>query len=469
MLLSLLKFVLRTRFSRPFLVFIAIAVAYSIAVARLTPATALTVIFGYYAAGITAFFLAMALATGGVMVMKSDRDYLFTLPLSTRDLSLSIFFAQFVAFGTTALLMFVYLAPEFTSPLLLVDLVALALIFTSLGVIAPSLQTRTRIILSVGLALWTLLSFANVPFTPGSAFNGNLYGGTATLVILAAVTVAAAFRGLSRVELDMMRSMVRSTSSEVKSPNSYAGKSPIGAIYSMNLSNMSLAGRMNMAGTSRYVSKRVKTRWLVAATSAGAVAYFAAVLYLRNARVAGNADTVGPAGILAAVVLAFLAFFLSQSAITNERMWLSLTSLPAVTYFRHLIASRVLSLFMILAPFAVADAVLLTLGYGNTLGALAVVLTVIPGSYVLEVCWAAYVAPIQIKGDDMMMPAQFNLKQLATTLPLVAVIFLVSVASIFPTVAAVGGLVLIVASILLTMSAGFWRRVVTRLTESGFV
>ena len=468
MLLSLLKFVIRTRFSRPFLIFIAIMVAYSVAISRALPPAGMTLIFGTYSTVIIALFLAMALATGGVMVLKSDRDYLFTLPLSTRDLSISIFTSQFIAFGVTVLLMFVYLAQGFTSPLLLVDLAALALTFTSLGVIAPSLQTRARILLSVVLALWTLLALVNVPFTPGSAFNGDLYGGTATLLILAAVTVTAAFRGLSRIELDMMKSMVRSTSSEIKSPNSYAGRSPIGAMYSMNLSTMSLAGRMNMAGTSRYVSKRVKTQWVLAATSAAAGAYFLLVLFLRDAITGRNAGSV-PAEILVAIILSFLSFFLSQSAITNERMWLSLTSLPASTYFRHLIASRVLSLLLILAPFAVADAVLLGLGYSGALGALVIVVAVIPGSYVLEVCWAAYIAPIQVKGDDMVMPTQFNLKQMATGVPLIAVFVLVSVASIFPMVAAVGGLLLIVASILLTMSGGFWRMVVTRLTENGFV
>lgn len=468
MLLRLLKFVVRTRFSRPFLIFIGIVTAYSIAISRALPPAGLNIIFGYYSAGLIAFFLAMALATGGVMVLKSDRDYLFTLPLSTRDLSLSIFFSQFIAFGVTVLLMFVYLAQGFTSPLLVVDLVALALTFTSLGVIAPSLRTRVRLILSVVLALWTLLAFLNVPFTPGSAFNGNLYGGTVTLVILAAVTVTAAFRGLSRVELDMMKSIVRSTSSEVKSPNSYAGRSPIGAMYSMNLSTMSLAGRVNMAGTSRYVSKRVKTRWIVAATSAAAAAYFALVLFLGKAIVTRNMSSV-PAEILVAIILSFLAFFFSQSAITNERLWLSLTSLPASTYFRHLIMSRVLSLLLILAPFAVADAVLLGLGSSGALGALIIVVAVIPGSYVLEVCWAAYVAPIQVKADDMVMPTQFDLKQMAAVFPMIAVLVLVSVASVYPNVAAAGGLVLIVASVLLTMSAGFWRRVVTRLTESGFV
>lgn len=428
----------------------------------------MNVVLGYYAVGIIAFFLATALATGGVMVLKSDRDYLFTLPLRTRDLSLSIFFSQFLAFGVTVLLMFVYLGPAFTSPLLVADLGALALVFTSLGIIAPSMKTRARIALSLAVGIWTLLSYVGVPFTPASAFNGDLYGGTATLLVLAVVTLAAAFRGLSRIELDMMKSLVRSTSADVKYPNSFAGKSPIGAIYSMNLSTMSLAGRMNMAGASRYVSRRVKTRWVVATTSAAAATYFVLVRSVGNMAFGKTTNSV-PAEIIVAIILSLLAFFLSQSAITNERIWLSLTSLPTGTYFRHLIGSRVLSLLLILAPFVLADAALLTFGDWGALGALIIVVAVIPGTYVLEVCWDAYVAPIQVRGDDLTMPSQFNIKQMATAIPIVAVLFLVSIATLSPLVAGAGGLVLCALAVLLTMSGRFWSRVVTRLTESGFV
>jgi hypothetical protein len=468
-LLKLLKFVVRTRFSRPLLIFITIMLVYYTAISQLIPSRQANLILGYYGTGIIALFLAMALATGGVMIFKSDRDYLFTLPLSTRDLSIAIFFSQFIAFGITILFMFGYLYQTLASPLLLADLVALALTFTSLGVIAPSMTTRLRIALSVGLALWTLVALANFPLSPGAAFNGNVYGGTATLVGLAGVTTVLAFRGLSRIELDMMRSLVRTTSSEIKSQNSYVGKSPIGAIYSMNLSNMSLAGRMNMAGTSRYVSRRVKTRWVVTTATVAAAAYFAYALLQGPPAPAVNGTDTFPAAIAAAVGLALVSFFLSQSAITNERVWLSLTSLPPATYFRHLITSRVISLMLILAPFAVANLILLALGYGAALGALGVILAVIPGSYVLEICWAAYIAPIQVKGDDMMMAAQFSMRQLAAALPLGGVILLVSIASIVPLVAVIGGLVICAISAVLTMSGGFWSRVVTKLTENGFV
>jgi len=442
---------------------------YYTAISSLIPTQQANLILGYYGTAIVALFLAMALATGGIMIFKSDRDYLFALPLSTRDLSIAIFFSQFIAFGISILFIFGYLDQTLASPLLVADLVALALTFTSLGIIATSMTTKLRAALSVGLALWTVAGLAKFPLSPGAAFNGNPLGGTATTVALAAVTTALAFRGLSRIELDMMRSLVRTTSSDIKSQNSYVGRSPIGAIYSMNLSNMSLAGRMNMAGTSRYVSRRVKTRWVFVTATVAAAAYFAyALLQGSPAQAVSGTDTF-PGAIIVAVLLTFVSFFLSQSAITNERIWLSLTSLPPSTYFRHLIASKVISLMLILAPFAVANSILLALGYGSSLGALGVILAVIPGAYVLEICWAAYIAPIQIKGDDMMMAAQFSLRQLATALPLGGVIILVSIASIVPLVAIVGGLLICAISAFLTLSSGFWSRVLTKLTENGFV
>jgi hypothetical protein len=465
---KLLRFILRTRFSRPFLILLGIIVLYAVIATSLTTPSDVATVLSYEGTAVVAFFFAMSLATGGVMVMKSDRDYLFTLPLGARDLSISIFFSQFIAYGASILFILIYLAPGFSSPLLAVDVIALALTVTSLGIIATSLQTRVRLFLSVALACWTLLALENVPFTPASAFNGNLYTGTATLLLLTAATTTAAVRGLSRVELDMMRNLIRTSSADVKAPTSFAGKSPIGAIYSMNITNMSIAGRMNMAGTSRYVSRRVKTQWVLVASSVAAVAYFIFALYTGNFQVASGTDAF-PGAVITAVILSFLGFFFSQSAITNERIWLSLTSLPPVTYFRHLIGSKLLSLMIILTPFAVADAVLAAFGYPMELAGLVIVLTVIPASFVLQICFSAYLAPIQVKGDDMMMPAQFNLRQMATGLLIIPVIFLATLSAIFPLVAVAGGLALCALSALLVFSAGFWSRVVTKLTENGFV
>jgi hypothetical protein len=225
---------------------------------------------------------------------------------------------------------------------------------------------------------------------------------------------------------------------------------------------------MNMAGTSRYVSRRVKTQWVLAASSVAAAAYFVFALYSGLAQTVSGSDTF-PGAILAAVLLSLLGFFFSQSAITNERIWLSLTSLPPATYFRHLVGSKLLSLMIILTPFAVADAILAAFGYPMELAGLVIVLMVIPASFVLQICFAAYMAPIQVKGDDMMMPAQFNLRQMAIGLLLIPAVLLATLSAIFPLVAVVGGLALCALSAALVFSGGFWSRVVTKLTENGFV
>lgn len=468
MLPKLLKFILRTRFSRPFLILMGVVVLYAVIATGLTPPSEVTKVLSYEGTGVVAFFFGVSLATGGVMVMKSDRDYLFTLPLSVRDLTISIFFSQFIAYGASILFVLIYLAPGFSSPLLALDVLALALTVTSLGIIATSMETRVRLLLSALLAVWTLSALDNFPYSPASAFNGNLYAGTATLLLLTAATTIAAVRGLSNVELDMMRNLIRTSSADVKSPTSFAGKSPIGAIYSMNITNMALASRMNMAGTSRFVSKRVKTQWILAASSVAAAAYFAYVLREGRVQTLNGAGT-SPGAVVAAIVLSMLGFFFSQSAITNERLWLSLTSLPPATYFRHLIGSKLVSLMIILAPFAVADAVLAASGYTMALAGLVIVLTVIPASFVLQICFSAYIAPMQVKGDDMMMPGQFNLNQMATGLLVVPAILLAALSAAFLMVAIVGGIILYVIAASLVVSAGFWSRVVTKLTENGFV
>ena len=69
--------------------------------------------------------------------------------------------------------------------------------------------------------------------------------------------------------------------------------------------------------------------------------------------------------------------------------------------------------------------------------------------------------PSEAHRGRLVMAAQFNLRQMGVALPLVAVmLLLVSVGSLSPLVA---------VSALLAMGSGFWNRIVTRLTENGFV
>jgi len=99
MLAKLVKFVLLTRFSKPLLGVIAFFLAYDIVIRALTNSPGFSTGFSYYAVGATIFFITVSLLFGGLFILKSDRDYLLTLPLKRRDLSISLFTAQFVGSG----------------------------------------------------------------------------------------------------------------------------------------------------------------------------------------------------------------------------------------------------------------------------------------------------------------------------------------------------------------------------------
>jgi len=177
---KLVKFVLLTRFSRPLLGLVVFFLIYDTVIRGLTAGNAPQFSGGisYYAIGASIFFIAMSLMFGGLFILKSDRDYLLTLPLKRRDLSLSLFIAQFVGSGITILFLYgFYIAGAGdleTTIVLVANLVLLACVVTSLGVISNILQTWKRAVLAVALGLWCFSSILGFSFTPVSAFSGEL-------------------------------------------------------------------------------------------------------------------------------------------------------------------------------------------------------------------------------------------------------------------------------------------------------
>src|SRR2546430_2389499 len=239
MLAKLVKFVLLTRFSKPLLGLVTFSLAYDVVIRTVTTGNSpeFSGGFSYYAVGASIFFIAVSLLFGGLFVLKSDRDYLLTLPLKRRELSLSLFTAQFVGSGITILFLFgFYLAGAGTLQTTIVlgaDLAILAAVVTALGVVSNILSTRVRAGVAAILGVWCLSSILGNPFTPVSPFTGDLLYGSITLFGFAAVTVPVALRELAYLELGSMRSLLRATSSEYKKTMSFAGKSPVRAVSTL--------------------------------------------------------------------------------------------------------------------------------------------------------------------------------------------------------------------------------------------
>ncbi len=475
MLLKLAWFVIITRFSKPLLILTSFFLMYDVLIRAVTVGNAdeFSGGFAYYAVGASIFFVTMSLLLGGIFVLKSDRDYLLTLPLNRLELSLSLFLAQFIGSGISILFLFgFYLAGAGTldvAAVLVGNLLVLAALVTALGVVSNILVFWKRLVISLLIGLWCYSTFLGNPFTPVSAFTGQLLIGSLTLIGLAVVVVPLALRELAFLEVGSMRSILRVTSSEYKKSMSFAGKSPVRAVYSYHLSFLELVGRVNLAGSTSFRSARVKTRTVLVVTSILAALYF----YITTRQAAIGQTMFRPyegvvfvVPILLGVVVLVL---MSQGTFSNERGWLAFTSMDPATYLRHLLLSRAASALSIIGPFVVANIVLALLGVPRTLNMALDLLVSVPSAAMISAYLVARLGAVQQVKEEGMMPGQFELKQILVILPVYVFIGLIIASEVSLPIAIAVSVVLGGLAALLLSRASTWRGIAYKLTEKGFI
>ncbi len=474
MLAKLVKFVVFTRFSKPLLGLIAFFLVYGSVVRGVTQGSEATTVFSYYAIGASIFLIIMSLLLGGLFVMKSDRDYLLTLPLSRRDLSISLFTAQFIGSGITIVFMYSFYIPG-SSGLVgtivsIADLALLACLVTALSVISNLLETWKRLLLAMGLAAWCATAVLGFPFTPVSSFNGNLAYGSLTLFLLTAIVLPVALRELAYLELGSMRTILRSSSSEYKQNMSFQGMSPIRALYSYHLAFLELAGRINIGGSTSYRTARVKTRTVILATLVAGVAYF---VFTVLSPVSGNLRVYVPSRAIVYIISVFMGaivlVLMSLSAFSNERGWLAFTAMDPATYLRHLVLSRVVSTLAIVSPFGIADIIIAIVRDPTGLNSAVALLVTIPAASIIAAYIVARAGAVQQVKEEGIMPGQFDLRQLVVILPVYFFIGLIIVSLLSFVVAIIIAAILGFLSLLLLGRASIWRGIAYRLTEKGFI
>ena len=471
MLAKLLKFVIVTRFSKPLLALVALVLAYNTVIRLATSSNSQTFPggFQYYPVGFSAFFIVVSLLFGGLFIMKSDRDYLLTLPLSRTELTLSLFAAQFLGSGVS--LLFVYgfyisaVGSLETILFLVMDIVLFALLMTSLGVVSNLLQSRTRGALAAALAFWCVPALVGFPFTPVSMFTGYLVYGSLTLLGLTIILVPLALKELSQIELGSMRTLLRATGSDYKKNMSFSGKTPLGAIYSYHLSFLDLAGRINLAGTTGYKAARVKTTTVLIVSSLVALVFW----ILAGLSPIAEFPARPAVGVLGIIMGIFVLVMMSQGAFANERGWLAFTALDPATYIRHLLVSKIVSALAILGPFAIVSLVLAYQGVEIGLNSAIVLLVTIPAASILMTYFVARFGVVQQIKEEGMMPGEFNLRQLVTILPTYVVIGLLVVSGLSLQSSFIIATIMAVLAILILLPSSLWRGIAYRLTERGFI
>lgn len=411
MLLKLLKFVIVSRFSKQILIVMLILLVYALFISSVSSSTA--TVYYYYGPAVLAFFPIIPVMGGGIAVLKSDRDFLFTLPVKRSDLAFSLFVVQLLSFG---LIIIYVLAYSFSSlkdilAYALIDFIALILSTTSLGPITYSLKFGWRILIAVFLIVWAVSVFLGFPFSPAAIYTGHPIYADITSVLLAVVTVPLAFRSLSRVDLDLMKTFTRYSSGEVKHVKRFSGLSPTRAIFAENFFIMEVSGRINaMGGGGSYRASRFRLSRGIIVTSVLAAVYYYIFVFRLSSNYAEFATL-----ILSIYSVIFIMFF-TMGILGSERLWLGFMTRSPTHYLRDVIAAKSLSIAALLSPLAISNFAIAFHGNEQALNFGLTLLVLIPSLLIIIVYMSAFLYPLQIK-EDLMMPGQFNLRQMATLLP----------------------------------------------------
>ncbi len=469
MLGKLVKFLIVTRFSKPLVAFIFVFLAYSVILGTLYSSVETTnSFFNYYLVGILIFLTVFMVFLGGVALMKSDLDYLFTLPLNRRELVVSLYLMQFMATGISFLFAVGYVLPYVSGGLLQKGIMAgnialLALLVTSLSIISFKLETRQKALLATILGVWAILPILGFNYSFTSVFTGNMTAGTFIVIALNIPFNIYAVRQLRDIEIGFLKTTSRRSGTEFRNPESFAGKSPVEAIYAHHLSELSLTGRFGIGGSVSVRISRIRLYYLLIP------APFLAFIYLYLAFREGNVGPINITLLLGSLYIGiFSSILFAQEVLSHERAWLAFISMPIKVYWRSLAISKIMQTYVIMAPFIVSDMVLMFFGFKSALNALIFMGITVPLSPVVTIYFSSRLSVNQIV-DSEIMTGQQNLKQMLSLGPILflSMMAIVSVVSLVGALVVVGIAVATVAY--LVGSSHVSENMVFKLTEKGFV
>ena len=400
--LRLAWFVVKTRLSRGLVALTLVMVAYGLLSAaylytgRVTLPLADVRFYRVMAIAYTAILLFLSSMQGGMAVLKSDRDYLFTLPVSRSELAFSLYVGQLMLSGLLTVawlgwsLPFVEVPPGYAA----FDLVLFVLLLTSLSASVAELPAKRRALAASGIALWAASGVWS-PVSPTSFFSAHFLAGTLALAALSAGLTSYTLRRLGRAPL-IVGSQASQPSPSEGPALSFQGAWGPAALLRMKLNSITLSGRVGgfSAGGSRYFSRRVsllKFMGYMAAASlsllAAALALYALGLLPTGYQAVRDARSGGATAFwllyIPAVIAEVLFIGFSSSDVINERPWLAFTSLSPGRYLRLSALSWALVTLASLVPFSIAYLAIWLLGVWPAIGLLPQLLITTPALSVL--------------------------------------------------------------------------------------
>jgi len=465
-MLKLVRFILKTRFSKPLLLFLIVVLIYSILIGLLTRKEneILSSFFTTYIIGVLTLLMIFMIFMGGVTIMKPDLDFLFTLPLKKTEMAVALYLAQFLATGISFIFSIGYILPyegknAVNEELIVSGVILLSILVTSISSISHRFRTNQKAGLSAALGAWALLPFVGVNYSFTSLFTGNPLFAVIALLVLDVPLSIVSFRELENAEIGLMKSNTGGSAIFRKTEHFY-GCSPVKAIYRKNLNELSLTGRVGLGGSLRVRVSRVSITYPVI------VVFFISILYAYLAIREHHFNFVIFFGTLYAGI--FSSILLSQEFLSHERAWLGFSSMRADMYWRHICNAKILQSMLILSPLAAADLALSLMRIPYAPGAFIFTLITVPLFTPVSIYINASFNAYQIVDTDM-MAGQQNLRQVISLLPVlfVSIMSIISVLSII--FAAITVFVMLAIYYSLTHSEGLAEHLLSRLVEKGYI
>lgn len=461
MLIKITKFVLLTRYSKQILAFFTLLLAYDFSLgylAKLKPIPG----FSTYAVLAVSAFAVTSIALGGLVILSSDRDYLFTLPASKTELAVALFISQFFSIGVSLLMFLGFYVPVLRQPVAVSVsyVVVLALYVTSLSVSFSRLGWKTRASAAVLMGAWLASPLGGFRYSPTSFLTGEFRTGYLLATAAACCFLAVAYREFSNITLEHMRSVTRNSSQDYSKIRSFTGLSPLRALLYRNLFTIELSGRVNMGSGLSYRSARIDTRKAILISAVAGVAYYVAVRTFQP-----------PMQTLALTIMALFwvgfGMLLAQATLSNERCWLAFASAEPAWYIRRLVASKILSLEALSSPF-VAAAVALALSGVHAAASAALILSLVsPSTYLLFVFISGRLGPVQSR-EEAVSPGQFNVRQLLVVASFYVVIGVTASSIAYTPLAELVAACSAVLALAVFSASSLWRRLAFSLPAKGF-
>lgn len=470
---DLVKFYFRTRLPRGTLLFSAIFYSALLSPGFLyfyliPPETSPSVFF-YEIFTFMLVALFISVYTGSVSSMKSDRDFYFVLPIDKRDLVIPLVAFKFYTTGVLLLVLAFDLSAAYRPPgstvfQSLFAAVAISVGSTFMGITMMAARQIYRIIVSALIVAWAAIEIIGSPYALITLATSSVIFGIPISVAYLAIPVAVSMLVTTDLGIEKFSIERNSNKREARRISSFSDLTRKRAILKFHTTFVSTT--MRRRGFSSFSpSVRMKTRTAMLITSSFAILYFYVMFFYQNSLGISASFFVVPYVTFYAILLVVTN---TPNLLNNERLWTSFIAMKGSDYFITSILSKCLSQVILLAPFIVANIVLAFYDIPYVLNSALIMSLMVPSVLIITFYFfSERVAFQDLQGGA----ASGNVIGRGFILLVPSVIFfLIAIASTYFTIVMAASLIVMgVTSIYLIRKGQRWDKIISNLSEQGFV